>query len=123
MYRTLLLIVCCCLNSAALSGQSHITFWLGSSTDPREEKGYQELVNEFNQQNPNVQVRIEKVPGSETDAAKMMTAVRSGAGPDVYLLDRFTVAQRAASGLLKDLGPYLKKEGKDLSHEYLDFAW
>jgi multiple sugar transport system substrate-binding protein len=123
MNRTLLLVVCCCLNGVASFAQNQIKFWYGSSTDPREEKGYQELVTEFNQRNPKVQVRIEKVPGTETDAAKLMTAVRSGAGPDVYLLDRFTVAQRAASGLLKELGPYLKKEGKDLSPDYLDFAW
>jgi multiple sugar transport system substrate-binding protein len=123
MNRALLLVVCCCLNNVGAFGQTQIKFWYGSSTDPREEKGYQQLVTEFNQRDPKVQIRIEKVPGTETDAAKLMTAVRSGAGPDVYLLDRFTVAQRAASGLLKDLGPYLKKEGKELSQDYLDFAW
>src|SRR3984893_14029727 len=123
MNRALLLVVCCCLNNVGAFGQTQIKFWYGSSTDPREEKGYQQLVTEFNQRDPKVQIRIEKVPGSETDVTKLMTAVRSGAGPDVYLLDRFTVAQRAASGLLRDLTPYLKKEGKDLSQDYLDFAW
>ena len=44
-----------------------------------------------------------------------MTAVRSGVGPDVAVLDRFTIAQRAASGRLSHLTPLMQKEGKDLS--------
>ena len=42
-------------------------------------------------------------PGTETEATALITAVRGGTGPDVYMLDRFTVAQRAADGLLEDL--------------------
>ena len=52
-----------------------------------------------------------------------MTAVRSGVGPDVAVLDRFTIAQRAATGLLTDLTPLIKKEGKDLSQEYSEGPW
>jgi multiple sugar transport system substrate-binding protein len=104
-------------------GQTQVKFWIHSSVDVREENVYRHLAETFSQKNPQIQVKAEKVPGSETDVTKLMTAVRSGAGPDVYLLDRFTVAQRAASGLLRDLTPYLKKEGKDLSQDYLDFAW
>jgi multiple sugar transport system substrate-binding protein len=52
-----------------------------------------------------------------------MTAVRSGAGPDLAVIDRFTVAQRAAAGLLTDLTPLIKKEGKDLSQEYSTGPW
>jgi multiple sugar transport system substrate-binding protein len=39
------------------------------------------------------------------------------------VLDRFTVAQRAATGLLRDITPLVAKEGKDLGADYLDFAW
>jgi multiple sugar transport system substrate-binding protein len=52
-----------------------------------------------------------------------MTAVRSGAGPDLAVIDRFTIAQRAAAGLLTDLTPLIKKEGKDLSQEYIEGPW
>ncbi len=60
------------------------------------------------------------VPGSETDIAKLTTAVRGGTGPDVYELDRFTVAERAAAGVLTDLTQY---GAADLASNYLDFAW
>ena len=49
-----------------------------------------------------------------------MTAVRGGSGPDVYMLDRFIVAQRSADGLLQDLTPYL--EGEDVLASHLEFA-
>src|SRR5258708_33911318 len=53
----------------------------------------------------------------------LMTAGGSGAGPDVAVSDRFTIAQRAAAGLLTDLTPLIKKEGKDLSQEYSEGPW
>ena len=43
------------------------------------------------------------VPGSETDVAKLITSIRGGVAPDVYMADRFTVAQRAAEGVLAEL--------------------
>jgi multiple sugar transport system substrate-binding protein len=51
----------------------------------------------------------------------LMTAVRGGVGPDVYMLDRFTVAQRAAEGVLQDLSEFIGDE--DLSETYVPFAW
>jgi multiple sugar transport system substrate-binding protein len=113
----------CTFGVIPVFGQAQLKFWVGSSTAEREKKAYERLVAEYNQKNPKVQVKMEIVPGSETDATKLMTAVRSGAGPDVYVLDRFTVAQRAATGLLRDITPLVAKEGKDLGADYLDFAW
>jgi multiple sugar transport system substrate-binding protein len=59
------------------------------------------------------------VPGSETDIAKLLTSIRGGVGPDVYLVDRFTVAQRANEGVVSEL----PAEAADLADQYLDFAW
>jgi multiple sugar transport system substrate-binding protein len=59
------------------------------------------------------------VPGSETDIAKLLTAIRGGAAPDVYMADRFTVPQRAAEGVLDDI----TAETQSLSSQYLEFAW
>src|SRR3981081_4662312 len=102
-------------HAATALGQTQVKFWIHSSVDVREENVYRHLAEAFSQKNPQIQVKAEKVPGSATDMAKLMADVRTRAGPSVYPLDRFTVAQRAASGLLRDLTPYLKKEGKDLS--------
>ena len=103
--------------------QTQLKFWINSSLNAHEKSAYQKAADEFSQKNPNVKVSVEVVPGSETDVAKLMTAVRSGAGPDIAVIDRFTVAQRAATGLLVDLTPLIAKEGKDLGQEYSEAPW
>lgn len=81
------------------------------------------IVEEFNEQSDTTTVKLEQVPGDETDATKLITAVRGGTGPDAYMLDRFTVAERAANGLLQDLTDLLSDldVNPDLS-DYLEFA-
>jgi multiple sugar transport system substrate-binding protein len=111
------------LLSAAADGQTQLKFWLPSSINAHEKAAYTQTAEEFSKKNPSIKVNIETMPGSETDVAKLMTAVRSGAGPDLAVIDRFTVAQRAAAGLLTDLTPLIKKEGKDLSREYTEGPW
>ena len=107
----------------AAHGQTQLKFWLPSSLGAPEKAAYQAAADEFSKKNPSIKANVEPMPGSETDVAKLMTAVRSGAGPDLAVIDRFTVAQRAAAGLLSDLTPLIKKEGKDLSQEYAEGPW
>jgi ABC-type glycerol-3-phosphate transport system substrate-binding protein len=114
-YKTLIAIFSCLWISAGAYGQTQLKLWLPSWLDAHEKAAYQKAAEAFDQKNPSVKVNVEVVPGSETDVAKLMTAVRSGAGPDLAVIDRFTIAQRAAAGLLTDLTPLIKKEGKDLS--------
>jgi multiple sugar transport system substrate-binding protein len=109
--------------TGAAYGQTELKFWVNSSLGATEKDAYQKAAQEFEQKNPKYKVKVEVVPGSETDIAKLMTAVRSGAGPDIAVIDRFTVAQRAATGLLVDLTPLIAKEGKDISQEYSDGPW
>jgi multiple sugar transport system substrate-binding protein len=122
-FKTLLIIGSFLWSTGGVYGQTVIKFWLNSSLAANEKKAYQMAAEEFGQKNPEYKVNVEVVPGSETDVAKLMTAVRSGAGPDVAVVDRFTIAQRAATGLLVDLTPLIKKEGKDLSQEYSEGPW
>jgi multiple sugar transport system substrate-binding protein len=122
-YKTLIAIGSCLLISAGAYGQTQLKLWLPSSLDAHEKGAYQKAAEAFSQKNPSIKVNVEVVPGSETDVAKLMTAVRSGAGPDLAVIDRFTIAQRAAAGLLTDLTPLIKKEGKDLSQEYSEGPW
>ncbi|PNR92519.1 ABC transporter substrate-binding protein [Petrotoga sp. 9PWA.NaAc.5.4] len=101
-----------------------IVFWHNMS-NPVDRKSIEESVQIFNERNPNIQVEIILVPGSETEATKLMTAIAGGTGPDVYYLDRFTVAQRAYYQQLEPLGKYLEQIGIDiesLKKQYVDFA-
>jgi multiple sugar transport system substrate-binding protein len=100
------------------SGTSQVLFW--TSHTPPDTTGMQHMVDAFNKQSTTSCVKMVAVPGSETDIAKLTTAVRGGTGPDVYELDRFTVAERAAAGVLEDLTPF---GAASQSANYLDFAW
>jgi len=100
------------------SGTKQALFW--TSHTPPDTDSEQHIVDAFNKQSQTTCVKMVAVPGSETDIAKLTTAVRGGTGPDVYELDRFTVAERAAAGVLEDLTPF---GAADLASNYLDFAW
>jgi ABC-type glycerol-3-phosphate transport system substrate-binding protein len=92
-----------------------VTFW--TTHTPPDLDALQAIVDAFNAENADVQVTLTQKVGGETDTTALMTAVRGGVGPDVYMLDRFIVAQRASEGVLQDLGEF----GADLSG-YIPFA-
>jgi multiple sugar transport system substrate-binding protein len=100
-----------------------VTFWTTHS-----DTGFDALTKigeEFNAQSQTSVVEvIQRPPADVSDSASLITAVRGGEGPDVYLLDRFIVAERAAQGLLQDLGPMMDAAGdnRDLTEKYVSFA-
>jgi multiple sugar transport system substrate-binding protein len=100
------------------SGTTQVLFW--TSHTPPDTDSMAHMVAAFNKQSTTSCVKMVAVPGSETDIAKLTTAVRGGTGPDVYELDRFTVAERAAAGVLTDLSSF---GAASQSANYLDFAW
>lgn len=78
------------------------------------------VVDAYNAQATDHEVELVQIPpASETDTTQLMTAVRGGTGPDIYTLDRFIVAQRAADGLLQDLSGL---GADDVIANYISFA-
>lgn len=106
-------------NPSRAQEAASVTFWT-THTEP-DLSALQAIVDGFNGENSDVQAELVQVVGDETDTTKLMTAVRGGTGPDVYMLDRFIVAQRAAEGVLQDLSEFIG--GEDLSQVYIPFAW
>jgi multiple sugar transport system substrate-binding protein len=100
------------------AGTKQALFW--TSHTPPDTDSEKHIVDAFNKQSTTTCVKMVAVPGSETDIAKLTTAVRGGTGPDVYELDRFTVAERAAAGVLTDLTQF---GAADMGSQFLDFAW
>lgn len=85
----------------------------------------QQIGEDFNAQSTTSTVEVvQRPPADVTDSSSLITAVRGGEGPDAYLLDRFIVAERAAQGLLQDLGPIMEAAGEntDLREAFVDFA-
>src|SRR5918999_816837 len=103
------------LAGAECPEEGSVTFWTTHS-EP-DVQTLRQIVEDFNALG-GACVRMVQVPGAETDVTRLMTAVRGGIGPDVYMLDRFTVSQRAADGVLTELPQAAELEG-----DYLEFAW
>jgi len=106
-------------NPASAQDAAEVVLWT-EHTEP-DLGAMQMIVDNFNAENSDVKVNLVQVVGDETDVTKLMTAVRGGVGPDIYLLDRFTVAQRAAEGVLQELTDLMA--GEDFSEAYIPFAW
>jgi multiple sugar transport system substrate-binding protein len=95
-----------------------VTMW--SAWSPPSIDYLQQTVDTYNEQATDHQINLVPIPpASETDTTQLMTAVRGGTGPDIYTLDRFIVAQRAADGLLQDLSTL---GADDVIGGYIDFA-
>ncbi len=121
MKRWLAVAFTLCLGAVQAQDVREVTFWT-SHSEP-DLGALRQIVENFNNENPDINVTLTQIPPAqnpETDVTRLMTAVRGGSGPDVYMLDRFIVAQRAADGLLQDLTPYM--DGEDVLAEYLEFA-
>jgi len=103
------------------SSSDEVVFW--SSHGPPGNATLAKIVENYNATNPDVKVKYVQVPGSETDTTALMTAVRGGTGPDVYMLDRFIVAQRAADGILEDLTDVINAIDPNYKDTVLPFAW
>ncbi|EFH82368.1 ABC transporter substrate-binding protein [Ktedonobacter racemifer] len=112
--------------SACGFGQSdshEVVFWT-SVNDDIDISAENQIVAAFEKENPDLHVRIVSKPSPSTgDATALITSVRGGTPPDVYLVDRFTVSQYAAIGLLTDIQPFVKQDGGTLGNNYLPFAW
>ena len=109
-------------NIVARQSKTPVLMWTQSTSESLASQ--QRIVDEFNAQSEDVEVTLEQIPpGEVTDSAKLITAVRGGTGPDCYNLDRFIVAERAASGLLQDLSQLLSDNDADPElGNYIEFA-
>jgi multiple sugar transport system substrate-binding protein len=103
--------------AACAAGATDVKFW--TSHTPPDSDALADIVNAFNTANPDICVKMTIVPGAETDVAKLLTSIRGGVAPDVYMADRFTVPQRAAEGVLAEL----PADVAAMSSQYLPFAW
>jgi multiple sugar transport system substrate-binding protein len=99
-------------------GATEVTFW--TTYVANDLANVQAVVDGYNAQAQGHQVKLVQIPPAQvTDTTTLMTAVRGGTGPDLYLFDRFIVAQRAGDGLLQDLSSL----GADqLMGNYVPFA-
>ena len=87
-----------------LSGEVTFGFW----GDAAEVSAYEEIVAAFEEQNPDVDVRIEHVPNATDFYARFATGTRPGLAPDVFLINYRRYGQFAARDALMPVGPLLE---------------
>lgn len=73
-------------------------------------RSLREAIGEFERLNPGIKVKTEPVALGQRDV-KFTTAIRGGKGPDVFALDANPVKQYIRNGWVKDLTPFIEKEG------------
>jgi multiple sugar transport system substrate-binding protein len=73
-------------------------------------RSLREAFTEFEKANPDIKIKYEPVALGQRDT-RYSTALRAGKGPDVFALDANPIKQYIKEGWLKDLTPYISKEG------------
>lgn len=73
-------------------------------------RSLREAMSEFERLNPGIKVKTEPVALGQRDV-KFATAIRGGKGPDVFALDANPVKQYIKNKWVKDLTPFIEKEG------------
>ena len=103
-------------------GSKELLVWtsLGGEIDMAPQR---QIIAEFEKQNPGVKVQIVPKAGRFTgDNTALIAAVRANEPPDIFITDRFTVANQASIGLLTNLTPFADEDGENLADNYLPFA-
>ena len=98
--------------------KTQLQFWTGF-TEP-DLTTLKKIVEQYNAQSTSFEVIVTQIPPAEvTDNSRLITAVRGGTSPDIYHMDRFTVASNAANGLVQPITDYVDQATRDA---YLPFA-
>ncbi len=87
------------------SEQEKISFMVFG--DPAEFNAYQELVDAFHQEHPEIEVELIHVPSQNDYRTRLATEFAASTPPDVTLMNYRRYAAFAAQDLLEPIGPYL----------------
>ncbi len=78
------------------------------------------VIEDFTRLHPEIDVQVDVVPSQGTgDATSIITAVRGGTAPDLWLLDRFSAAQYAAIGLIEPIDELIDRYEDQPKDEFL----
>ncbi len=92
-----------------------LTIWVWGS--PQEAQLYQHIIEEYRQQKPEAQIRVEVVPGRSI-TQKLLTGMDAGHAPDICVLHWREMARVAATGQLLPLNNLVQIDQVDLDDFY-----
>ncbi len=91
--------------------------------DPTETAGYEEVVAQFEEENPEIDVTLSPTPSQDELLAKLTTSFQGGDPPDVFLANFRTVPQFAEQGVLEPVESYLEASDVIAREEYEPVAF
>lgn len=104
----------CGSSDASSSGKVELTYRLW---DDRQRKGYQQCIDRFEQENPNVAVNIQQVPWGDY-WNKLTTEMIAKKAPDVFTNHPTRFPQYSRQNQMLDLTPYIERDKVDLGQYY-----
>src|SRR5579875_1187843 len=96
------------------SGTVNLTYALW---DPHEQVGYQQSIDVFEKNHPNIHVTIQQIPYTNYEA-KLTQEFTGGGGPDVFWVNTPFLASWAKDGVLENLAGKIKAAHINLSQYY-----
>lgn len=94
-----------CASGASEGGKPTLTIGFYAAAGSEADTTMRELVNEFSEANPDIDVKVEAAPYVDF-FKRLRTQVAGGNAPDVWLSDGVLVQEFAARGSLRDLSEY-----------------
>lgn len=101
--------------ASSVSGKIHLTV-AGWSSSPAEDALVQQALNQFMQQNPDISLTWQVIPGDYP--TKMRANVASGNVPDVFYLQPGMAQEYIKAGKLLNLSPYMSRDNVPASDFY-----
>lgn len=95
-----------------------IATWGGASEEDEFTRTIKRLWRDFEAENPGVEIREEKIPGSQEYVAKMLLSNVAGTEPDIMSLDASSAAVFINNNVLADLTPYIEQDPEFSLEDY-----
>jgi multiple sugar transport system substrate-binding protein len=111
--RFILFLPCLLFLFACQSESQAVTFM--TSGDPAERAAYEDLVNAFEENHPDIDIQMTHIPSDRDYRTRLVTDFAAGTATDISLMNYRRVASFAANNLLESLGPYLQES--ELIHQ------
>jgi multiple sugar transport system substrate-binding protein len=104
----------------ALDGRTTVRLanWGGASDDSEFPRLVRRLYDEFERSHPGIRLQVEKIPGSQDYATKLVFSHISRSMPEVPTLDASSAAVFVEHGILADVSPRLAASGEVASGDY-----
>lgn len=103
--------VCSCGSLGRDTHVLRIANWGAAGDDSELAKIYREILEQFERENPGVEIQIEGIPGSQEYVSKVLLSFVAGAEPDIITLDASSAAVFIENDVLLDLAPLAARTG------------